>query len=64
MQEPAAVLGHAEEPGPAAEQPRRQRALDRVGRRQVGEPGDDRGGREPVVGQRGEHGLEHARLAG
>ena len=54
----AAVLGDAEEPRPAAEQPGGQRALQRVGRGEVGEPGGDRGGREAVVGQRDQHGLE------
>ena len=43
VQEPAAVLGDAEEPRAAAEQPGRQRALHRVGCGQVGQPGDDRG---------------------
>ena len=42
-EEPAAVLGDAEEARAAAEQPRRQRALHRVRRGQVRQPGDDRG---------------------
>ncbi len=63
-QEAARVLGDPEEPGAAAEQPRGQRALDRVGGTEVGEPrGDGRGG-EAVVGQRDQHGLEHPDLAG
>ena len=64
VQEPAGVLGDAEEPRAPAEQPGGQRALDRVGRRQVGQPRDDRGRGEPVVGQRREHRLEHPHLAG
>ena len=64
VQEAAAVLGDAEEPGAAAEQPGRQRALERVGRGQVGQPGGDRGRREAVVGQRDQHGLEDPGLAG
>ena len=58
MQERAAVLGDAEEPRAAAEQPGGQRALQRVGRGQVGEPGRDRGRGEAVVGQRDQHRLE------
>ena len=42
-QEPPGVLGDAEEAGAAAEQAGRERALHRVGRAQVGEPGRDRG---------------------
>ena len=42
-EEPAGVLGDAEEPGAAAEQAGGERALERVGRGQVGEPGGDRG---------------------
>ncbi|GAA3156577.1 hypothetical protein GCM10020001_095660 [Nonomuraea salmonea] len=64
VQEAAAVLGDAEEARAAAEQPRRQRPLDGVGRRQVRQPRHDRGRREPVVGQRGQHRLEDAYLAG
>ena len=64
VQEPAAVLGDAEEARAAAEQAGRQRALHRVGRGQVGQPGHDRGRREAVVGQRGEHRLEDPHLAG
>ena len=63
VQEPAAVLGDPEEAGAAAEQPRGERALHRVGRREVGQPGHDRGRGEAVVGQRGEHGLEDPDLA-
>jgi len=58
VQELPAVLGDAEVPGPAAEQARGQRALDGVRRGQVGQPGGDRGGGEPVVGQGHEHRLE------
>ena len=58
------VLGDAEEARAPAEQPGGERALDRVGRGQVGQPGDDRGRGEAVVGQRGEHRLEHPHLAG
>src|SRR5690242_15699882 len=43
-----AVLGHAEEPGPAAEQPGGQRPLQRVRRGQVRDPRGDRGRGEPV----------------
>jgi hypothetical protein len=58
----AAVLGDPEETGPAAEQAGRDRPLQRVGRRQVGEPGGDGGRRETVVGQRDEYRLEDAHL--
>ena len=60
----AAVLGDAEEARPAAEQPGGERALQRVGRGQVGQPGGDRGRGEAVVGQRDEHRLEDPGLAG
>ena len=58
----AAVLGHPEEPRAAAEDPRGDRALQRVRRRQVREPGGDGGRREAVVGERDEHRLEDAHL--
>ena len=64
VQEPAAVLGDAEESRATAEQPRGERALHRVGRREPGQPGDDRGRGEAVVGQRREHRLEDPHLAG
>ena len=64
VQVAAAVLGHAEEPRPAPEQPGGHRALQRVGRGEVGEPGRDRRRGEAVVGQRDQHRLEHPRLAG
>jgi hypothetical protein len=63
MQEPSTVLGHAEEAGSAAEQPGGHRALQGLRRAEVGQPGRDRGRREPVVGQRDQHRLEHPRLA-
>ena len=63
VQVAAAVLGHAEEARPAAEQPGGQRALQRVGRGEVGEPGRDRGRGEAVVGQRDQHRLEDPGLA-
>ena len=59
-----AVLGDAEEPRAAAEQPGGERALQRLGRAGVGQPGGDRRGREPVVGERHEHRLEHRQLPG
>jgi hypothetical protein len=62
VQELAAVLGHPEEPRPAAEQAGRQRALHRVGGGQVRDPGGDRGRGEAVVGQRDQHRLEDADL--
>ncbi len=58
----AAVLGHAEEPRAAAEYPGRDRALQRVRRRQVGQPGGDGRRGEAVVGQRDQHRLEDADL--
>ena len=42
-QELAGVLGDAQEAGAAAEQAGRERALHRIGRAQVGEPGRHRG---------------------
>ena len=54
----AAVLGHPEEPGAAAEEPGGQGALERVGGGEVGEPGGDRGRGEAVVGQGDQHRLE------
>jgi hypothetical protein len=50
-QEPGGVLCHAQEAGTRTERACRQRALHRLGRRQVREPGGDRGRREPVVGR-------------
>ena len=63
-QEAARVLGDPEEAGPAAEQPGGQRTLQRVGRGQVGQPRGDGGRGEAVVGERDQHRLEHAYLAG
>jgi hypothetical protein len=63
-QEPGGVLCHAQEAGTRTEHACRQRALHRLGRRQVRESGGDRGRREPVVGQPGEHRLEQPGLAG
>jgi hypothetical protein len=62
IQELAAVLGHPEEPRPAAEQAGRERALDRVGGGQVRDPSGDRGRGEAVVGQRDQDRLEDADL--
>ena len=64
VQEPAAVLGDPQEPRAAAEQPGRQRALHRVRCGQVGQPGHDRGGREAMVGQGGEHRFEDPHFSG
>ena len=47
-----------------AEQPGRHRALDRLGRACVGEPGSQSARGEAVVGERDEHGVEHPALAG
>jgi hypothetical protein len=63
-QEAGGVLGHAQEPRPAAEEPGRDGALQRLGRAGVGQARRDGRGREPVVGQRDEHGVEHGELAG
>ncbi len=64
VQEPAAVLGHPEEAGTAAEQPGGQRTLNRIRRGQQGQPGGDGGRSEAVIRQRRENRLEHAGLAG
>ncbi|GAB3892406.1 hypothetical protein GCM10029964_067150 [Kibdelosporangium lantanae] len=64
VQETAAVLRDTEKPRPATQQPGAQRALDGVGRRQVRQAGHDRRRGEPVVRQRGQHGLEDAGLPG
>ena len=57
------VAGRSEEHAARTEQPRGDRALHRLGRAGVGEAGRQRARREPVVGQRHEHGVEHASLA-
>jgi hypothetical protein len=57
-EEPAGVLGYAEEPRAAAEQPGGQRALHGIGCAQVGQPGGDGGWGEPVIGQRDQYRLE------
>ena len=61
-EEPAAssVTPRNREPPPS--RPGGERALERVGRGQVGQPGGDRGRGEAVVGQRDEHRLEHPDL--
>jgi hypothetical protein len=58
----AAVLGHPEEPRPAAKDPGGDRALQRVRGGQIGQPGGDSGRREAMVGERDEHRLEDAHL--
>ena len=63
VQELPAVLGDPEEARAAAEQAGRERALHRVGRAQVGQPGRDGRRGEAVVGQRNQHRLEHPHLA-
>ena len=61
-EEPGRVLGDPEEPRAATEQTGGERALERLGRARVGQPGGDRSRGEAVVGQGDQHGLEHRQL--
>ena len=63
VEEARGVLGGAEEDRPAAEQPGGDRALERLGRPRVGEPGGEHRRGEAVVGERDQHGVEQPGLA-
>jgi hypothetical protein len=63
VEEPGGVLGHAEEPGSAPEQPGGDGPLQRLGRAGQRQAGREGGRGEAVVGEGHEHGLEQGELA-